>query len=146
MTNPYAPPDAESNPEPPGSPSLLKQFFWLVVACAAGVACGMVIAGLSLTFRLRHAIAKHVVGWAPLWIAVVYRAWFCRGNRQLITVTIVLSWSCLWTLAIISSILPIPFKWTGSIPAVVIFPTILTLIGWPVMALGKWRRIVQKPE
>lgn len=134
MTNPYAPPEASGEPRPSGGgSSLLKQFLWLVVV---GIACGVVMAFLSLTFRLWHPIAKHVAAWAPLWMAMGWRAWFCCDLRELLTAGLALSWGCLWTLMYIALLLPIPFQTAGAIEALVILPPTLALAGWPLMVLG----------
>ncbi len=133
MTNPYAPPDAESDPEEPGgTTSLLKQFLCQAVAAA----------GIPFVWSVMSWVTRGGEVWLEesislLNLAFASRAWFCRDSWQLITAAIAISFGFHCSLFLIESI---QFSWIRHLSVILVVTITLVLIGWPFMALGRRRR------
>lgn len=143
MTNPYAPPDAQSGSEPTARlPSLLTRFL-------SNAVTGVVLAGavVSLPVPLMgppgffRTIAEIYVGIVLLVGIIGFHAWSCRNLLQLLTASIAVAWGTLLTfLLLVSSLRGVYVRWPDFGLALLTLPAALTLIGWPFMHIAQRRR------
>lgn len=138
MTDPYAPPKVEGNATQP-SWSLSSQIIWQTLI--GGIYAAVLVSAPDQLMdphrpiQTRGAIAVVVA-------TISCRAWFCGSSRQLFTSATALSWGFLSTYVLLISIQAarVSVTWTRFVPALLILPVILTLIGLPVMYISRRRR------
>ncbi len=142
MTNPYAAPHEAGGTEPTSEswPTRRQLFVMAVMGAAYGITY---VFSHNWVVRTFQPVTEVAVILAPLCIVAGCLAWFCGHFRQLIIAIITLSWSSLWTLAILFVVLygASYIDWHGFLLALLLLPAGLIIIGWPVMFITPRRRL-----